>query len=356
MWMESQYRTKGDYSCIECGHLMSDKNYAISRHLKKHGMTLYEYVNKNYKMVFGEFSTCGFCDRIAIPSYEINHKYKEFSIHYDGGFFCRSIECKKNISLSILNSEYNPKTFEKIGSRADYLCKLHKIDILEAKNLKYKEPIKKFKGSLEEYQEKYGEIDGEIRYKKRIDGIKKNNPKNKFPCTLENFIKRYGTEIGSKKYKERCERISYTSSKEFFIDKYGEEEGNKAWKNKFKLVKVSKKSKIISDILTKLKYSFETEKEISGKFLDFYLSDINVGIEYFGDYWHLNPKRYESSFYNSQLKMRAFDVWEKDRCRLNVIKESVDSIIVIWESSEVNETLLEKTIKELKNKKTIIYL
>jgi hypothetical protein len=196
----------------------------------------------------------------------------------------------------------------------------------------------------------------EARYKKRIDGIKKNNPKNKFPCTLENFIKRYGMEIGSKKYKERCERISYTSSKEFFIDKYGEEEGNKAWKNKFKLVKVSKKSKIISDILTKLKYSFETEKEISGKFLDFYLSDINVGIEYFGDYWHLNPKRYESSFYNSQLKMKAFDVWEKDRCRLNVIKESVDSIIVIWESSEVNETLLEKTIKELKNKKTIIYL
>jgi uncharacterized ubiquitin-like protein YukD len=34
----------------------------------------------------------------------------------------------------------------------------------------------------------------------------------------------------------------------------------------------------------------------------------------------------------------------------------VDSIIIVWESSEINSSILEKTIREIKNKKTIIYI
>jgi hypothetical protein len=354
--MGVQCRTKGDYICLECGSKSSDKNYAISRHLKKHQLTLHDYINKHYTLVNGEFYSCGFCDRIAIPIYDINHKTKEFSISYDNGFFCKTIDCKRNISLNILNQEYNPKSFEKIGSKSEYLSKLYKIDILEAKEMKYNEPNEKFRGTLEEYQKKYGIDDGYKRFYKRIDGIKKNNAKNKFPCTLENFIKRYGIEDGTKKYKDRCNKISYTSSKDFFIEKYGEVEGCKIWKNKYKLNKVSKKSKVIRDILNKLKYPFISEKEINGKFVDYFIEDFNIVIEYFGDYWHGNPKRYESSYYISQLKMTASDIWMKDKNRLDLIKEEVNSIIVIWESSEINELLLEKTIKELKNKKTIIYL
>jgi len=357
MKMGVQYRTKGNYLCLECGHKMSDKNYVISRHVKNHGLNLYEYIEKNYKLIEGEFSCCGFCSKIASPDYDIDHNQKTYKISYNSGYFCETIECKKKISLDILGEEYSPEKFEKIGSRSEYLMRLYKIDILKAKGLKYREPQKKFKGSLEEYKKKYGEQEGELRYKKRIDGIIKNNPRNRFPCSLDNFIKRYGIEIGTKKYIDRCEKISYTSSKDFFIDKYGEIDGNIIWKNKFKQVRISKSSMKVGDILDDLGINYIKEKEVGGKFVDYYLVDYNMVIEFFGDYWHANPKLYESSEYNSRLKETSKDIWCRDQVRLNLIKNTINNtIIVVWESSELNDSLLEKTIRDFNNKNIIVYI
>jgi len=351
MWMESQYK------CLECNLLISDKNYAISRHVKKHDLTFYEYIKKKYKLTNGKFEKCGFCENESIPTYKIDHLQKTYSISHDSGYFCRTLECKNNISIEILGEEYNPKKFEKIGSKSEYLSKLYKINLNDAKNKKFdSDRIDFFNNSLDSFIEKYGELEGDVRYNKRIEGITKNNPKNKFPCSLENFIKKYGEEIGTKKYNDRCEKISYTSSKDYFITKYGELEGNKIWKNKYKLNRISNKSKILSKILNQLDIRFETEKNISSKFVDYFLTDYNIVIEYFGDYWHGNPKKFKSDFYISQLKMNVGELWIKDKERLEKINQSIDSIIVIWESSNIDLSILEKTINEIKNKKTIIYL
>ena len=345
------------YKCLECNLEISSKNYAISRHVKKHNILFHDYIKKHYKLVNGNFDTCGFCDKEAIPVFQINHDKREYSINYDNGYFCQTQECKNKISLDILGHEYIPKVYEKIGSRSEYLCKLYKININEAKKLKYDNNRNEFfDNSILSFQKKYGEVEGKVRYDKRIEGIVKNTARNKFPCTLENFIKKYGFEIGEKKYNERCEKISYTSSKDFFIEKYGIEKANEIWKNKYKISKISKKSKIIASILDTLNIRYQTEKNINSKFVDYYLTDFNIVIEYFGDYWHANPKVYESNFYISQLKMNAMDVWKKDKERFSEIKQNIDSIIVIWESSEINDSILEKTINSIKNKKTIIYI
>lgn len=345
------------YKCLECNLEISSKNYAISRHVKKHNISFHDYIRKHYKLVNGNFDTCGFCDKDAIPIFQIEHGKKEYSISYDSGYFCQTQECKNKISLDILGQEYIPKVYEKIGSRSEYLSKLYKININSAKNLKHdSNRTNFFDNSLKSFEEIYGQIEGEIRYKKRIEGITKNTARNKFPCTLENFIKKYGLEIGKKKYNERCEKISYTSSKDFFIEKYGIEKGNEIWKNKYKMTKKSRKSQTIAVVLDTLNIRYQTEKNINSKFVDYYLVDFNIVIEYFGDYWHVNPKVYESNFYISQLKMRAADVWKKDKERLDIIKQNIDSIIVIWESSEFNDSILEKAINSVKNKKTIIYI
>ncbi len=105
-----------------------------------------------------------------------------------------------------------------------------------------------------------------------------------------------------------------------------------------------------------LKINYEIEKNINSKFVDYFLTDYNIAIEYFGDYWHSNPKAYESDYYFPRMKMMAKEIWEKDRKRLIEIKQSVESIIIIWESSKINESILEKTIKNILNKKTIIYI
>jgi G:T-mismatch repair DNA endonuclease (very short patch repair protein) len=354
--MESQYRTKGNCKCCECGIKTSEKGYAISRHVKKHDLTLEKYVEKYYKLISGEIQMCGFCDRDAFPNYVIDHINKTYSINYEDGFLCRTTECKNNISLDLLGHEYIAKKFEKIGSKAEYLQKLYKIDISDAKSLKYKSPEKKFHCSEIEFIEKYGEEEGKLRYNRRKELISKNNPKNSFLCTLKNFIKRYGEELGTKKYKDRCEKISYTSSKDFFIDRYGKVNGEKIWKSKFKHVRTSKKSKIIEDLLTSLNIEFEKEKNITTKFVDYFLKDLNIVIEFYGDYWHANPKMYKSDFYNTRVKMTSLEIWERDKERINKIKQNVDSIIIIWESSEINDSILENVINTVKNKNTIIYI
>ena len=88
--------------------------------------------------------------------------------------------------------------------------------------------------------------------------------------------------------------------------------------------------------------------------MDYFLTDYNIVIEYFGDYWHGNPKVYKSNYYNQRCKMTAGELWIKDEERLKIIKENVDSIIIIWESSNIDISILEKTINDIKNKKTII--
>jgi hypothetical protein len=54
--MDSQYK------CIECNLNISSKNYAISRHVKKHNLTFNDYIIKNYKLLYGDMEKCGFCN------------------------------------------------------------------------------------------------------------------------------------------------------------------------------------------------------------------------------------------------------------------------------------------------------
>ena len=160
-----KYTSKGNYSCLICGDKMSDKNYAISRHIKKHNVNLHEYIGKYYKLTQGEYEKCSFCDKIAIPIYYIDHKNKEYQISYDG-FLCKTQECKNKISLDILGIEYNSKKYEKIGSKKEYLSKLYRISMEDAMKLKFSPPKEVFRCRLDQFISKYGEIEGKVRYKK----------------------------------------------------------------------------------------------------------------------------------------------------------------------------------------------
>ena len=36
---------------------------------------------------------------------------------------------------------------------------------------------------------------------------------------------------------------------------------------------------------------------------DIFLPDLNLIIEYFGDYWHCNPLKYDANYFNQKLKL-----------------------------------------------------
>jgi hypothetical protein len=71
------------------------------------------------------------------------------------------------------------------------------------------------------------------------------------------------------------------------------------------------------------------------------VKDINLVIEFYGDYWHRNPKLYEDN-----NGVRKYDELRKKY----IIELHNPNIIEIWESDYLNnkEKIIENTIKKIK--------
>lgn len=103
--------------------------------------------------------------------------------------------------------------------------------------------------TLENLISKYGEVEGNKRWKSYCDKQAETNTfdykLNKYgiteeefnafnksrAVTLKNLIKKYGEDEGIKRWEAYCERQKYTNSYEYFIEQYGEDEGNRKWQN-----------------------------------------------------------------------------------------------------------------------------
>lgn len=87
----------------------------------------------------------------------------------------------------------------------------------------------------------------------------------------------------------------------------------------------------------------------------FYLPDFlfkeKYVIEYLGDYWHANPKKYKADdwieYYGG--KCQAKDVWQKDEIRRKAIQSLSYNIIEVWGSDYLRnrETCIENVLKQL---------
>lgn len=58
----------------------------------------------------------------------------------------------------------------------------------------------------------------------------------------------------------------------------------------------------------------------------------NKIIEFNGDYWHCNPQIYESDYYHKRLKCTAYEVWERNKEKINYAKSIGYSVYIVWES------------------------
>jgi G:T-mismatch repair DNA endonuclease (very short patch repair protein) len=63
-----------------------------------------------------------------------------------------------------------------------------------------------------------------------------------------------------------------------------------------------------------------------------YIPKYNLLIEYNGDYWHCNPKKYEADYYNKKKNKTAKEIWEYDKNKLYLAKKYDYNCIVIWET------------------------
>jgi len=83
-------------------------------------------------------------------------------------------------------------------------------------------------------------------------------------------------------------------------------------------------------------------------FLPDILINDKIIVEYFGDYWHGNPKKYNESSLIAHTVL-AKDVWIRDKKRLDILVKNGYTVIVIWSSDDYKNSYLLERIKRLIN-------
>lgn len=193
---------------------------------------------------------------------------------------------------------------------------------------------------------KYGEKDG----LKRWDSYK--NKQRRAGNTLDWFQEKYGDEVGAAKFAEVCKSKGITL--ENLSKKYGVEEGfiryNKFLEDtKCNFVSLSG-VQFVKDIVEFLPehYIFH-DGTFSKEFCIYdekpYLFDftithpIKIIVEFNGDYWHANPKKYKHDELVSLRggKIAAHKIWERDQHKITIANKRGFQVLTIWESDYISD-------------------
>ena len=122
---------------------------------------------------------------------------------------------------------------------------------------------------------------------------------------------------------------------------------------KIKSTIVSKKEKEIVKELRKLGHKIIHSYRVDSKVCDVYIPSLNLIIEYFGDYWHCNPKKYEPNYFNQKKNKFAWELWDYDKKKLELIKSYGYNLEVVWEGDlKLNNKLIEIIIESYVTKLT----
>ena len=192
-------------------------------------------------------------------------------------------------------------------------------------------------------------------HKKKIRTMTSDHKIN--PVCWEHWVEKgYTMEEAVKKVSEVQKSRAFTLEK--CIKKYGEIEGPKVFEERqVKWQKSLHKSlndgnglaqsiiakEFFKRLISKAKIrKYQFEYQLGRYSFDFRYG--NVFIEFNGDYWHCNPKIYQPNFYNKVNKKTAYEIWSRDKRKLNLATKKGYKVITIWESDFNQDP--EKTIQK----------
>lgn len=382
---------KGKTSCEICNKeykSMKSLNVHISSSHKE--MSPIEYYLK-YLNIKSD-GKCRFCGEMA--------QFKGFT----KGFLnvCTNIKCIKKsfapfskeykmVIDGLSEKEYEIWKIENFKIKSENAKKLFEKKIendpnFHRKNSRYCEEFWIKKGySLKESEEKAKfEIEKNRNILKKII---KDNPeymKRKTWTSKDYWVKRgYTLEEAESTVSEKQSTFSLRKC----IEKYGEEKGIEVWKSRQEkwiktldsksdeekmeiLRKKTFANKAYSNISQELFFSIIENEMVDKKKCFFYLlneekilehgKDIfkpdfiynNKIIEFFGNYWHANPKFYsnfEKKIRRGTKNYSVESIWKIDEYRLNFFKKNGYEVLVIWEEDyrKDKKTTIKKCIEFL---------
>jgi hypothetical protein len=202
------------------------------------------------------------------------------------------------------------------------------------------------------YLDKYGPIDGVIKYENKNKNISNNSGH-----TLDKYIDRYGSTIGTIKYddyKKGCAR-----NLEFFIKKYGEKDGKIKFKEfKRHIGKASKESMLVfkplidwlkeSVDVNELYYGEDNSREFfivnNGKtyLYDFTIKNLKIMIEFNGVKFHVNElwsENVKKEWKHPFKELTYLEAIDNDKFKLNLARDNGFSVLVIWSDLPIEENI-----------------
>lgn len=94
------------------------------------------------------------------------------------------------------------------------------------------------------------------------------------------------------------------------------------------------------------------DKKIGTKIYDIFIPKYNLIIEYNGDYWHCNPNKYCSNYFNKKKNKIAKEIWEYDKNKIDLAKTNNYTCEIIWETDyKQNKNIIKNIITKYENKK-----
>lgn len=89
--------------------------------------------------------------------------------------------------------------------------------------------------------------------------------------------------------------------------------------------RASKEENLLAQFLPE----FEQHQFVEGLFPDFVNFEKKQIVEYYGDYWHANPNKYDQNFVNRK-GVTAQELWQKDAERIERFVNAGYDVLIIW--------------------------
>lgn len=208
--------------------------------------------------------------------------------------------------------------------------------------------------------------------------------------TLKNCIRRHGEERGLQVWRDYCDKQAYTNTLEYFIEREGSrelglefflkynQEKRKSQDPKWIMEKYSVSFNEALEILSsrhssafvsegekyfiseleealgkEIKYTYKTRqfcvwsKELNTPlFYDIVCTERMKAIEYNEDYWHANPKLYDSDYFVKKVGLTAEEIWKRDQIKIQDLITRGFEVKIVWENDFLNDLQLIKEIIE----------
>lgn len=103
-------------------------------------------------------------------------------------------------------------------------------------------------------------------------------------------------------------------------------------KRKLNKTMVSLPEKEIAKLLSDMGHDVKMGVRVENRLYDMFVADENTIVEFNGDYWHMNPEKYSSDSYNKACNMTAFEIWKRDREKIDIAEKHGYKVCCIWEN------------------------